>query len=139
MVVSAILYAGNLVVQRHQAQQASPHEIAFFQTATVLACLLPFAPWWAASPAQALWLPIVAGAGFATVSLLLLSWAYARATAQVLVPSEYTGFIWLSLLGWWFFGEALTAATLVGAGLIVAGCLLAMRQPRPVPLSEVAL
>ena len=139
VVVSAILYAGNLVVQRHQAQQASPHEIAFFQTGTVLICLLPFAPWQAAAPPRELWRPIIAAAGFASVSLLLLSWAYARAEAQVLVPSEYTGFLWLSLLGWWFFGEALTAATLVGAALVVAGCFLAIRSPAPVPQSEVAL
>ena len=126
---SAVLYAGNLVLQRHQAQQASPREIAFFQTATVLTCLLPFAPWAAALPTTAQW-PLVAGAAlFATISLLLLSWAYARAEAQQLVPTEYTGFLWLSLLGWWFFGEALTVATLAGAVLIVGGCLLALRQP----------
>lgn len=139
VVASAVLYAGNLVIQRHQAQQAGPQEIAFSQTATVLACLLPFAPWLAMVPTPAQWPAIVAAAGFASVSLLLLSWAYARAEAQVLVPSEYTGFIWLSLLGWWFFGEVLTPATLVGAALIVGGCLLAIRQPRPGPQTEVAL
>lgn len=128
VIASAVLYAGNLVLQRHQAQQAEPREIAFFQTATVLACLLPFAGW-AIAPMPTQW-PLIAGAAaFATVSLLLLSWAYARAEAQRLVPTEYTGFIWLSLLGWWFFDEALTLATLVGAALIVGGCLLAVRQP----------
>ena len=38
-------------------------------------------------------------------SLFLLSWAYARAEASVLVPVEYTGFIWLALWGSLFFGE----------------------------------
>ena len=132
VVVSAVLYAGNLVLQRHQAQQADPREIAFFQTATVLACLLPFAGL-AAMPTKAQW-PLIAGAAvFASISLLLLSWAYARAEAQRLVPTEYTGFLWLALLGWWFFGEALTLATLAGATLIVGGCLLALRQPPTQP------
>ena len=132
VIASAVLYAGNLVLQRHQAQQAAPQEIAFFQTATVLACLLPFAAW-AEVPARAQW-PLIAGAAlFASVSLLLLSWAYARAEAQRLVPTEYTGFLWLSLLGWWFFGETLTLATLAGAALIVGGCLLALRQPAAQP------
>ena len=132
VIVSAILYAGNLVLQRHQAQQAPPQEIAFFQTATVLTCLLPFAAF-ARVPAPAQW-PLITGAAvFASVSLLLLSWAYARAEAQRLVPTEYTGFLWLSLLGWWFFGEALTPATLIGAALIVSGCLMAVRQPAAQP------
>ena len=134
VIASAVLYAANLVLQRHQAQQASPQEIAFFQTGTVLVCLLPFAPWAAARPAAAQW-PLLAGAAvFASVSLLLLSWAYARAQAQVLIPTEYTGFVWLSLLGWWFFREPLTLATLFGAALIVTGCWLAVRRPSPLPL-----
>ena len=133
VIASAMLYAINLVLQRHQAQQAGPREIAFFQTLTVLVCLLPAAPFAARVPAGGQW-PLIAGAAvFASVSLLLLSWAYARAAAQVLVVTEYTGFVWLSLLGWFFFGEALTMATLVGAALIVGGCLLAVRQPAPEP------
>ena len=132
VIASAVLYAANLVLQRHQAQQADPREIAFFQTGTVLACLLPALPW-AVEPTAAQW-PLIAGAAaFASVSLLLLSWAYARAEAQVLVPTEYTGFLWLSLLGWWFFGEALTLTTLAGAALIVGGCWLAVRAPSPKP------
>lgn len=138
VIASAALYAVNLVLQRHQAQQAGPREIAFFQTLTVLACLLPAAPFFAVSPAPAHW-PLIAGAAlFASASLLLLSWAYARAEAQVLVVAEYTGFLWLSLLGWWFFGEALTAAAVAGAALIVAGCLLALRRA-PAPPQEAML
>lgn len=139
VIASAILYAVNLVLQRHQAQRAAPQEIAFFQTGTVLLCLLPLAPWVAARPSVAQWPLIGAAAVFASVSLLLLSWAYARAQAQLLVPTEYSGFIWLSLLGSAFFGEALTAATLVGAALIVAGCLLALRQPYRALPQEVML
>lgn len=132
VIASAVLYAINLVIQRHQAQQAGPQEIAFFQTGTVLACLLPFAPW-AVVPAGGQWPLLVAAALFASVSLLMLSWAYARAEAQLLVVTEYTGFIWLALLGWWFFGEELTLTTLAGAALIVTGCLLALRQPKGEP------
>jgi len=130
---SALLYAANLVLQRHQAQQAAPQEIAFFQTLTVLACLGVFAPWAARWPVPAQW-PLVLGAAlFASVSLVLLSWAYARAQAQALVATEYTGFVWLSLLGWLFFDEALGAATLLGAALIVAGCFYAARTPAAEP------
>ncbi len=133
VIASAVLYAVNLVLQRHQAQQAGPQEIAFFQTATVFLCLLPAAPFIARAPTAEQWPLIAAAALFATVSLLLLSWAYARAEAQILVVTEYTGFLWLALLGWWFFAETLTLATLLGAALIVGGCLLALRQRNRAP------
>lgn len=130
---SALLYAVNLVLQRHQAQQAKPGEIAFFQTLTVFGCLAPFAPWAAAVPSGDHW-PLLAGAALlSSLSLWLLSWAYARAQAQALVATEYTGFVWLSILGAAFFGESLSLALVVGAVLIVAGCLLAIRPDRAAP------
>ena len=61
-------------------------------------------------------------AGLATVSLLLLSWGWARAPAHRLLPVEYSAFLWSAAMGWLWFGEAVSAATLLGAGLIVAGC-----------------
>ena len=46
-----------------------------------------------------------AAALLAFVSLILLSWAYARAEAQYLAPVEYTGFIWAAVFGFLVFGE----------------------------------
>lgn len=125
---SAVVYAMNLVVARHQAQLAKPLEIAFFQNLFVLGLLALAAPWWLAVPAAQHWPGIGAAAVLAIVSLLLLSWAYARAEAQILLTVEYTAFIWASLMGWWMFGEKLTLATIAGTVLIVAGCLLAARK-----------
>lgn len=125
---SAVVYAMNLVVARHQAQLAKPLEIAFFQNLFVLGLLALAAPWWLAVPAAEHWPGIGAAALLAIVSLLLLSWAYARAEAQVLLPVEYTAFIWASLMGWWMFGEKVTPATIAGTVLIVAGCVLAARK-----------
>lgn len=130
VLLSAVFYAVNLVMARHQAQLAKPLEIATFQYGFVLAFLALGAPWFVSPPtlehAPALWL----AAALAAVSLLLLSWAYARAEAQTLLSVEYTAFIWASLFGWWMFGEALTLATLGGTALIVIGCILAARaQP----------
>lgn len=141
VLVSAVFYAANLVVARHQAQIAKPLEIAFFQNLFVVALLGLAAPWWLEVPAARHWPGIGAAALLATVSLLLLSWAYARAEAQVLITVEYTAFIWASLMGWWMFGEKLTLATMAGTVLIVAGCLLAARrQPaNAAPETETAL
>lgn len=125
---SAVVYAMNLVVARHQAQLAKPLEIAFFQNLFVLGLLALAAPWWLAVPAAQHWPGIGTAAALAIVSLLLLSWAYARAEAQILLPVEYTAFIWASLMGWWMFDEKLTFATIAGTVLIVAGCVLAARK-----------
>ncbi|WP_029937316.1 DMT family transporter [Sphingomonas sp. UNC305MFCol5.2] len=139
---SAVVYAMNLVVARHQAQLAKPLEIAFFQNLFVLGLLALAAPWWLAVPAAQHWPGIGVAALLAIISLLLLSWAYARAEAQVLLPVEYTAFIWASLMGWWMFGEKVTIATVGGTILIVAGCLLAARRQRghgAAPEAEAAL
>lgn len=139
---SAVVYAMNLVVARHQAQLAKPLEIAFFQNLFVLGILGLAAPWLLAVPGAEHWPGIGAAALLAVASLLLLSWAYARAEAQILLTVEYTAFIWASMMGWWMFGEKLTLATIAGTLLIVAGCLLAARR-RPgggaAPEAEAAL
>jgi S-adenosylmethionine uptake transporter len=124
ILASAVLYAWNLILQRQQAQAANPREIAFFQNALVALFLAVAAPWLGGAPVfEAAW-QIVAAAFLAVASLLLTSWAYARAEAQALVVTEYTAFIWAALLGWLVFGEAVGLATVAGAALIVVACLI---------------
>lgn len=130
VLVSAVFYAWNLVLQRQQAQVAPPQEIAFFQAGFSFVFLSLAAPWFATWPGPHAWLLIVAAAVLAAVSVMLLGWAYARAEAQVLVPMEYTAFVWAALYGWLVFGEAVTWRTLAGVALIVAGCLYAARGGR---------
>lgn len=128
ILASAVLYAANLVIQRQQAQLASPREIALFQHMGAAIMFLPAAPWFAAMPSAAVLLDIAVSAALAAVALMLLAWAYARAEAQSLVASEYTAFLWASLMGWWWFGEELTLPVLAGAVLIVAACWMAARR-----------
>lgn len=131
ILLSAVLYAWNLVLQRRQSQLAGPEEISFFQTFFIF-CLLGLGAWWFAPPPPAqMWLVLAASAVLSTGSLMLLGWAYARAEAQVLVPLEYTAFIWAALTGWVMFSEPLTVRTLAGVVLIVAGCLIALRRAAP--------
>ena len=125
ILVSAGLYAWNIILMRQQALVAEPVEIAFFMSLVTGACLLLFAPLLAVPPPAA-WLPEILGAAvLAFVSLLLMSWAYARAQAQHLAPVEYTAFIWASVLGLLIFDEAVRPLTLLGAAMIVIACLLA--------------
>ncbi|MDE2404683.1 MAG: DMT family transporter [Sphingomonadales bacterium] len=132
---SAVLYAVNLVLQRHQAQLAGPIEIAFFQNLFVALVAGLAAPWlgaWPALPGEAAPLAVVTGAAvLAFVSLMLLSWAYARAEAHRLLPIEYSAFVWSAAMGWLWFGEPVGLATLAGVVLIVGGCVIGTTGDSP--------
>lgn len=126
--LSAIFYAYNLILARRQAKMAEPMEIAFFQNFFVAAILALGAPWFLVVPDAGHAPHILGAAILATTSLLLLSWAYARAETQILATTEYTGFLWAMLFGWYFYGEPVTLPTLTGAVLIVAACLIVARK-----------
>ncbi|SBV34196.1 conserved membrane protein of unknown function [uncultured Sphingopyxis sp.] len=137
--LSATFYAYNLILARRQAKMAEPMEIAFFQNFFVAAILALGAPWFLAVPAATQAPNIMGAALLATTSLLLLSWAYARAETQILATTEYTGFLWAMLFGWYFYGEPVTLPTLAGALLIVAACLIVARKvPHEDPIEPAA-
>ncbi len=129
---SAILYAGNLVIQRYQALRVGPIEVSFFQNLIVFLAYLAVAPWFAIVPEASAWPMITLAATLAIISILLIMWGYARAEAQLLVNLEYSAFIWAALFGWVYFDEPVTASTVFGTVLIVAGCIMATRRDRPV-------
>ena len=129
VLVSAVLYAWNLILQRQQAQLASPPEISFFQNLCVALILSLAAPWLLSWPGSGALQEIAIAAALAAAAVMLLSWGYARAEAQALLPVEYTGFIWAALFGWLMFGEEVTPATLAGVVLIVIGSWIAARKP----------
>ncbi|MBS0254678.1 MAG: DMT family transporter [Proteobacteria bacterium] len=139
ILLSALLYAWNLILQRQQAQVARPDEVALSQFLFGGLVLLPVAPFvWVAPAPHAVWL-IGGGAALAAVSLMLLGWAYARAETQWLVPIEYSAFPWSALMGRLWFGEALTAPTVGGAILIVAGCWWGTRGHAPDHVEQTSL
>jgi S-adenosylmethionine uptake transporter len=140
IVASALFYAYNIILMRQQALVARPIEIAFFQNLTVLALLGLAAPFLAVVPAGGHLPALALSALLAMASMLLLAWAYARAEAQRLAPVEFTGLVWAALFGFLVFGEEVGLATILGAALIVTGCVLAARKEHvPAPQAEAAL
>ena len=128
ILASALIYAFNIIIMRRQAQNAGPVEIAFFQNIVIGIVLVAAIPVMG-EPAlpSGHWGELLLAASLAIGSLMLLGWAYARAGAAYLSTTEYTAFLWAILLGWLRFGETVSPFTLVGATLIVAGCLIAVR------------
>ena len=140
ILASAVCYAVNIILMRRQALVASPVEVGFFQSTIMAAGLVLAAPFVGIGPPPIDWIPFILLAAFlATASLLLLSWAYARAQASYLATTEYTSFLWAALFGWVFFAEPVSLFTVAGAAMIVGGCLLAARTPEEAdPSLEVA-
>ncbi|NNE48969.1 MAG: DMT family transporter [Altererythrobacter sp.] len=137
---SAMLYAVNFIIIRKQALVSSPAEATTFHSGVACLVLLLFAPWFFTLPDPAALRDIAISAVLTVAGAFVLTWAYARAEAQVLVPMEYSGFLWAALFGWLFFGERVTASTLTGAVLIVIGCLLiAKRDKKPVQTEQSAV
>ena len=125
---SAVLYAYNLILQRQQALVAAPIEIGFFQNLTVILVFGALAPILAVVPPPAIAPQLFTASILGLFSMLMMSWAYARAPASTLLPVEYTAFAWAALLGWVFFSEAITSTTVLGTAMIVTGCLVAAWQ-----------
>ena len=136
---SAVLYAWNLILQRQQALLAAPREVATFQALFTSLFLGLLAPWLLQLPDLPVALLLGASALLATVSLMLISWGYGRAETQVLLPIEYSAFIWAAIIGWFMFHEALTLPTVAGAVLIVIGCWIAARPEQKSHIEQVAL
>ena len=136
---SALCYAANIVLMRHQALAAKPLEINFFQSATVLALWLAATPL-VGSPGWpgGQWPWILLAALLSTSGTLLFAWGYARGPASYLAVTEYSGFLWAAMLGWLVFHERVSLYTLAGAVLIVAGCVVAARR-RPERPHEIEL
>ncbi|MDA8660488.1 DMT family transporter [Luminiphilus sp.] len=129
VLVFALLYALYLILQRKHSLMASPLEIVFYQNIMVFGMLLLGAPFFVSLPANAAqWGGAALAAAFAMGSLALMSMAYRRAEIQKLTSIEYTAFIWGALFGWLIFAEGLSVQTLLGTGLIVAGCLANLRR-----------
>jgi S-adenosylmethionine uptake transporter len=134
---SAVCYSGNILMMRWQALAAKPLEINFFQSVVVLilwllALPLIGVPHWPRG--QVTW--VVIASALSTSGGLLFAWAYARGEASYLAVTEYSAFLWASVLGWLVFQERVSPYTLAGAVLIVGGCLGAARRRRP-PLPEI--
>jgi S-adenosylmethionine uptake transporter len=132
---SALCYAFNIVLMRHQALAAKPLEITFFQSLTVLVLWLAVIPFAGlpALPTDYWWMWIAIAAAMSTSGAMLFAWGYARAEASYLAVTEYSAFLWAAVCGWFVFQEPVSAYTIAGAALIVGGCIIAARSKMKAP------
>ncbi len=135
---SAFLYALSLIMLRARAKADGTFAIAMLSN-IIPACWLAIPaltlteiPSWADFPALA------AISAIGSAVWVLMTMAYARAPAQRLAPLEYSSLLWSALFGWLIFSEQPGPTLWLGAGLIIAACLLTVlpdRRSTPPPPS----
>jgi S-adenosylmethionine uptake transporter len=125
VLISVVTYALSLILLRHRAADDGPATIGVMGNLLPAAILAVPALTLAPLPAAAdlPWFALIGalGAGF----WFMLTWAYARAPAQAIAPTDYTALIWSSIWGVTIFHESPRPLTYVGAAFIIGACLLA--------------
>ncbi len=125
---SAVTYALAMVLLRSLAKKDPVETIVLLQN-VFPALLLAGLAWWVWRPIQPDDMGFMLAMGaLGTIGHLLLTRAFAMAEAAKLAPLEYTGLVWAILFGWYFFQETPQVMTMAGAGLIVAGAMIASRK-----------
>ena len=137
MLASTVTYAASQILVRARASRDPLSALVLLQT------WLPGADRRAAR-GPALRLPALDHlTGFVVIGMLgtcghlLLTWAFARASAARLGVVEYTAFAWAAVIGYVWFAEVPTLSTWLGTGLIVGGALAVARRGEPRPALEV--
>ena len=132
---AAAFYAISMVSLKARAARDPIATIVFLQNGCAALLVAPLGVWAWVPPAtpDLVWFGVVGLLG--TAGHMALAWAYGRAQASRLGAIEYTAFVWAAGLGFLFFGEVPSAATLAGAALIIAGALVAARAEQQGPLA----
>lgn len=147
--LAALMYATSMLMARRIGSAQPASVMAFYQNWVFLAGALGIAlcthwlgivdaghpsisflvrPWVWPTPGDGL---LIASCGvIASAGMVLLTNAYRIGPANLVTPFEYTGILWAPLWGFLFFGEVPRMTTVLGAALIAAAGMFALREAR---------
>lgn len=136
-IVSALLCAATYglsnVLVRRQSRYDPVETMVLIQSVTAAIILAPFVVGSWRPPGAGEWALFLFVGFLGTIGQLGTAWALSRARAARLAVLEYTAFLWATLYGFVGFGETPSLATIGGAAVIVAACILALGMPRRSP------
>ncbi len=125
---SAFAYAVNIILLRQLAVKQHPATIVAFQNFGPALLMLPIAAWLWTWPTLADWFMFAVAGMLAVGGHLLLTYAFSKANASKIAPTEYTSLVWAALIGFFVFAEVPTFYTFAGAALIIVGSLALTRR-----------
>ncbi|RPH45373.1 MAG: DMT family transporter [Burkholderiales bacterium] len=131
---NAVLYALFNLLTRRLAATDRP-EATQFLSALAAACLLtPFGiAFWRTPESASQWGLIAVMGIFGGLGHWLLAVAHRFAPATVLAPFLYQQIVWMTLLGWWVFGDVPGWTVVLGTGVVVASGLYLIARERAGP------
>lgn len=134
--LAPVTYALSVVLLRAQTAQEPITVIVTVQGALVVLLLAPVVAVQFTWPTGADWAVYAALGLLGTAGYLAFAGGLKHMTAARFGLVEYTGLLWAALIGYVFFSETPALTVWIGAALIIAGCLIAVRQrtagPKPI-------
>ena len=100
--------------------------VFYFGLVASVASLPPAVYWWKA-PSPATWAVLLLGGAFATIGQLTLTRAYSCAPAARVGPFLYVGPVFAGLVDWLVWGRLPDALFVLGALIVIAAAILALR------------
>jgi len=120
---SAAAWAATQVSSRQLSTSEPSHRILFYYSLVVVVVLgaaMPF--YWITPTWRDLGYFVLIGL-MGTAGQFCLNQAFRYGEASLVAPLDYTGLIWATLIGWIWWGDVLTAPTILGAVIVVASCI----------------
>lgn len=126
----AVCWALYQVVTRLLSATEPPLTTLFFTMLVGAVATTPIVPIIWVTPAPRTWVLMVFMGLIGLIGQLLLIKAFAIAESSLLAPFAYTQIIWATLIGYVFFDDLPSVATIVGAAVVVASGLALMTASR---------
>lgn len=114
-------------IRRLTRTEPAARIVFYFSAISTAVSAVPLLWAWQA-PESGLWVLLVLMGLVASLAQLLLTRAYACAPAAQVGPFTYATVVFAALAGWMFWGEVPDGYTLLGAGLVGLGGVLAIRR-----------
>lgn len=130
--VSSLCWAGGLIITRQMRGTEKPLTILIWSTAAGLVAIAPLglADW--RTPTVRDWGFFAAIAACHVAGQYLTIRAFMLASASLIAPFSYSTLLWAMLIGAFAFGSFPDAATLIGAGVLVAAGVYVWHRERQV-------
>lgn len=113
----------SILLRQLGATEAAATTVTWFTVSSVIP-LSVLMLWFGQAHDLTTWLLLIAMGSFGGAGQLLLTSALRFAPVAVVLPVDYSGLIWATLLGWLLFGTLPLAATWIGAPIIIASGLI---------------
>ena len=134
-----VLWSSYQIMTRMVGREDSPETSMFYLGAVGFVVLIVVAPFFWRPPTASEWAMLAPAGALGAIGHFLIIKALSLAAASTLQPFTFASFVWAIVLGWLVFEALPDAATVLGAGIIIASGLYIFHREhyhRHRPLAE---